>query len=63
MLETCIQVCFLFKAHNLLKMGMIDVGINTEKPLEYCLNNILKVRREWRPCKFSKGELISTQKR
>ncbi|BAS85036.1 Os03g0577150 [Oryza sativa Japonica Group] len=40
----------LLEADNLLKMGVIYVGINTKQALENCLYNLLEVWREWCAC-------------
>lgn len=43
---------FLFEAHNLLEMRVIDVCVYPEQPLKDCLHNILKIAREWSPCHY-----------
>lgn len=44
--EARIQMGFLLKTHNLLKMGVINMSIYTKEAFEYCLDNILEVRRK-----------------
>lgn len=53
MLEAGVQMGLLLKAHNLLKMRVIDVGIYTEQTFEYGLHYILEVWREWSTCRIS----------
>ena len=50
MLEARIQMCFLLKTHDLLKMGVIDMCIYTKETFEYRLDNILEVR--WKRCTY-----------
>jgi hypothetical protein len=43
MLEAGVKMGFFFEAHNLLKMCVINMSINTEKSLKYCLYNFPKI--------------------
>ena len=50
MLEAGVKVSLFLKAHNLLKMCVVNMGINTEKALEYCLHNFLEILWERGSC-------------
>ena len=43
MLEAGVKVSLFLKAHNLLKMCVVNMGINTEKALVYRLHNFLEI--------------------
>jgi hypothetical protein len=47
-LETGIEMGLLFKANNLLEMGVVSMGIDPKQALEYCLYYFLEVRWKWR---------------
>lgn len=59
MLEAGIEMCLFLEADNLLKMRVVNVGINTEQPLEYGLHDIFKVWRE--RCSYEKTADHKTQ--
>lgn len=60
MLEARIQMGFLLKAHDLLKMRVINMCIYTKEAFEYCLDNILEVRRK--RCTYKKIALSTMRK-
>lgn len=43
MLEASIKMSFFLQTHNLLKMWVIDMGIDSEESFKYCFNNIPEV--------------------
>ena len=50
MLEWCVEMCFFSQAHYMKEMLMIDMGINSEKPLENCFGNWKEVLGKWNTC-------------
>ena len=58
-LEAGIKMSLLLEADNLLKVGVIYVGINTKQALEYCLHYFLEVWRE--RCALTKGNQTPDQ--
>lgn len=46
-LKASVKMSLLLEADNLLKMGMVYVGINTKQALENCVYNILEVGWKW----------------
>lgn len=43
MLEARIEVCFLPQGTNVLEVGVVDVSIDPEQPLEYAVNDVFEV--------------------
>jgi hypothetical protein len=48
--EASIEVGFLFQTHDLLKVRVVDVCIHSEQALEYCLDHVSEINREWSTC-------------
>lgn len=46
MLEASIKMSLFLETHNLLKMRMVYVRIDTEQTFEYCFHNFSEVWRE-----------------
>lgn len=61
MLEACVQMSFLLKAHDFLEVRVINVSINTEQSFEYSLHDLLKVGRKWSSYKISSSCTISRE--
>jgi hypothetical protein len=53
MLEAGVKVGFFLEAHNLLKMCVVNMSINTEKALEYRLHDFPKILWEGGSCIIS----------
>ena len=43
MLETCVEMVFCSKVHNVLEMSMVNMGVDSEQSLEDDFNNIKEV--------------------
>lgn len=61
MLEACVQMSFLLKAHNFLEVRVINMGVNTEQSFEYSLHDLLKVGRKWSSYKIRSSHTISRE--
>ncbi len=48
--EASVEVGLLFQTHDLLKVGVVDVCIHSEQPLEYCPHHIPEINWEWSTC-------------
>jgi hypothetical protein len=48
--EASVEVGLLFQTHDLLKVGVVDVCIHSEQPLEYCPHHIPEIKWEWSTC-------------
>ena len=46
MLEASVEVSLSLQQHDVLEVRMVDVGINSEEPLEYHLDDVHEILRE-----------------
>lgn len=58
MLEASINMGYLSQIHDDIEMCMVDVGVDTEQPLQYGLHDVLKVWWEWNACTKTNERVI-----
>ena len=47
MSEACVQMCLFLQGTDVLEVRVVDVSIDSEKPLEDCSYCVDEVRRKW----------------
>ncbi len=45
-LEGCVEVCLLLQSDDVIKVGVVDMGVNSKQSLQYRLSNGDEVTRK-----------------